>query len=437
VDFFSFKHITFRLKFLIVPLIALVMMANMAFQAKTAINESRNMLETISTNGPSPELLQQVKQMGHEKQQMFFVSTVMAFALTLLFAIIVGWSVSASIRRIADATEKLAHNETEHVELDRLERRDELGSVVSSLKVFLDNILAVQEKLQARSEQEKRVAMNKLADEFSLEIKSLIDKSVQDSLHLSQSSDGMVGFVEETLIKTDAAQNNAEMANNNVQTVAAAAEEMSATVREISLQLQQASQLTLDAVNNAEQADVSTQKLADSASRIGNVVQLITDIAEQVNLLALNATIEAARAGDAGKGFAVVAAEVKNLAAQVANATEEIARQIEDIQNVSHQVVDTIGSIKHSISLINERSGSIASAVEEQSATTNEIAYNMQVAAGGTNAISDNVSDISSSSRQASNTAQEVAGGCQQLSQQLSSLRQTIDRFIRDMRNKA
>jgi methyl-accepting chemotaxis protein len=124
--------------------------------------------------------------------------------------------------------------------------------------------------------------------------------------------------------------------NANIQAVAAATEELSVSIREISSQVQNSSQVSAQAVAKAEDTDRLVQGLSDTVARIGEIVQLINGIATQTNLLALNATIEAARAGDAGKGFAVVAGEVKG---QTARATEEITSQIEAVKAATGEAV--------------------------------------------------------------------------------------------------
>src|SRR5207253_591392 len=158
----------------------------------------------------------------------------------------------------------------------------------------------------------------------------------------------------------------AEQTSVNVQTVSSGTEELSSSISEIGRQVVCSAQIAARAVEEAGETDATMQGLADNASRISIVVDLIQTIASQTNLLALNATIEAARAGEAGRGFAVVASEVKSLANQTAKATDEIRQQIASMQQVATPAVSAIRNISHTISEINEVTGAIAAAVEEQ-----------------------------------------------------------------------
>jgi methyl-accepting chemotaxis protein len=163
--------------------------------------------------------------------------------------------------------------------------------------------------------------------------------------------------------------------------VAAGAEELNASVREISEAMSKSKATASTAVDRVEDADQQAQRLSAAADSMGNIVQLIGDITGQINLLALNATIESARAGEAGRGFAVVAAEVKNLANQAKQATDKIEQEIGNLNGISGDVVGALGSIKKAILDVSEFVTSTAAAVEEQSAVTDEMSSNMQRAA--------------------------------------------------------
>ena len=217
----------------------------------------------------------------------------------------------------------------------------------------------------------------------------------------------------------------AEQVSHNVSTVATGTEEMGASIREIAKNATDAARITATAVKVAERASATVSTLGESSAEIGKVLKVITSIAQQTNLLALNATIEAARAGEAGKGFAVVANEVKELAKETARATEDIGRKIEAIQTSTRDATGAIGEVTGIILQINDISGTIASAVEEQDATTNEISRNIVEAARGSSEIAVNITGVAqaadSTSAGASNT-QTASAGLAQLAAELQQL---------------
>ncbi|MEW1960646.1 methyl-accepting chemotaxis protein [Kineococcus sp. NPDC059986] len=211
----------------------------------------------------------------------------------------------------------------------------------------------------------------------------------------------------------------------NLQAIGAGADEMGSAIREISSSAADATSVAAQAVQVADDTTATVSRLGESSAQIGSVVKVITAIAEQTNLLALNATIEAARAGEMGKGFAVVAGEVKELAQQTARATEDIARQVQAIQDDTTGAVSAIGSIAEVITRINDLQTTIASAVEEQTATTSEIARSIAEAAAGADRVDGGVREVSDATRTtvqtveyAQRAAEEVAG----ISTQLQSL---------------
>ncbi|MGU3386087.1 PAS domain S-box protein [Methylobacterium sp. D53M] len=190
------------------------------------------------------------------------------------------------------------------------------------------------------------------------------------------------------------ASSAADSTSGNVQTVAAAAEELAASVAEMSQSIVRSQSATDTAYACVQDADGHTKRLAETATAMTGIVGLIQDIAGQINLLALNATIEAARAGAAGRGFAVVASEVKALADQAARATGQINGEIASVQRVSQEVVQALSSIGSSVSVMRETVVATAAAIEEQSAVTRDLAESMQSAAGAVTEITGNIGAI-------------------------------------------
>lgn len=177
------------------------------------------------------------------------------------------------------------------------------------------------------------------------------------------------------------ARMRSETVRGMMESVAAGAEELNASVREISAAMTKSRETALTAVDRVEAADQQAQRLSEAAESMSSIVQLIGDITGQINLLALNATIESARAGEAGRGFAVVAAEVKNLANQAKQATDKIEQEIGNLNGISGDVIEALNSIKKAITDVSEYVTSTAAAVEEQSTVTSEMSNGMQRAA--------------------------------------------------------
>jgi PAS domain S-box-containing protein len=220
-----------------------------------------------------------------------------------------------------------------------------------------------------------------------------------------------------------------EQISANLQTIASSMAEMSISIKDVARNAVEAAQVAKAAVAAAEKTNAIVGKLGDSSDEIGQVIKVINSIAEQTKLLALNATIEAARAGEAGKGFAVVANEVKELAKQTANATQDIGKKIRAIQTDTQAAVGSIGEIGSIIQRISGISNSIASAVEEQAATTNEMNRNVAEAARGSEDIARNITGVAHSTQAGADSAKTTQEAAKQLSAMAEDLRALVGQF--------
>ncbi|MBT7759115.1 MAG: methyl-accepting chemotaxis protein [Rhodospirillaceae bacterium] len=348
--------------------------------------------------------------------------------------------VGGSLRALLDDIRIVAsQDDTVATQLDA-GRADEFGEVAKALADFreklseVDRLRAAQEVAGEKVEQEKRKMMIDLADRFDAGVGSVVNSVATASIQLKESATTMSATATETSRQSSAVAEATEHASANVRTVATAADELSSSITEISQQVAQSAQIAASAVQEAENTDQQIQGLSEASKTIGDVVALITDIASQTNLLALNATIEAARAGEAGKGFAVVASEVKNLANQTTQATEEIGSQIGNIQAATQGAVSAIQGIGQTIGKISEIASSIAAAVEEQGAATQQIARNVEEAASGTQVVTTNISGVTQAAGETGTAASEIKDAADDLSSQSAILKAEVDKFLAQIR---
>jgi methyl-accepting chemotaxis protein len=279
-----------------------------------------------------------------------------------------------------------------------------------------------------------RNRLEELADQFGSVINTFTD-ALADAAHgLHASSGKMLALANTTTEEIAGLTAGAEQSSSNMQSVAAAVEQITASIGEISRQTQQAADNTGAAVTTVEQAGQTVESLNVTAARIGDVVGLIQNIAGQTNLLALNATIEAARAGDAGKGFAVVAGEVKALSAQTAKATEDIRGQVVAVRTGVSQIADTMGEIARAVDRIRQSTASIASAVEQQGAATKEIARSVGAAAAGASEITGGARKVEANATSTAGTAREVSDASADLTQRAEALKAQASQFMDKIR---
>ena len=357
--------------------------------------------------------------------------------LGLAAAWLIGGGISRPVQKITDAMHQLASGELE-AEIPALDRGDEVGQMAQAMLVFRRNAQEAR-RLQGEAERiraakdRRQAAMDNHTQDFGTSASGVMATLVGAADAMRDTASKMAEAAHHTRDTAAQTAEGAEGAARNVGMVAAAAEELSASIHEISQQVARATQAAQEAVERASTTDAKVGGMAEAAERVGDVVQLISDIAGQTNLLALNATIEAARAGDAGKGFAVVAGEVKALAAQTAKATEEISSQIAAIRGATGEAVSAVREVTASISQVSEVASAIAAAVEEQTATTREIAQNAQSVLVVTQDATRAMQDVSAVSETAEAASESVKHNADDVGKTADVLRSELTMFLEAM----
>ncbi|HEX2956655.1 MAG TPA: methyl-accepting chemotaxis protein [Chitinispirillaceae bacterium] len=323
-----------------------------------------------------------------------FLSVIITIAGIMIFRSIIRpiHATTAILKNIAEGEGDLTKNIT-------ITSSDETGVMAHWFNTFINKLkriiatLASDTSVLLSSSEELSVATTEIS-KYAEEMKQL---STVVALSAEQSS-----------LKAKSASSFSENMARSIQTVATAIEEMNASINEVAINCQQELKITFKADEMAKSTQEIIESLGTSANEIGKVIEMIQDIADQTNLLALNASIEAASAGEAGKGFAVVAKEVKALAKQTAQATEQIHIQISEIQDKTTSAVSVITQIASIITEINKFSQMIVSAVEEQGATSNEIASNIS-------SVNSTSGEISQNMNSAAKGIEEITVGIQQV----------------------
>ena len=358
----------------------------------------------------------------------------LALAVTLAGVVVVRNRLMRPVRAILDAIGRIsAHDYATPVPQSR--HPDEFGTMAAALESLRESAATAERLGQEReSQQAFQLARSGTVDaacrSFDDTVQAVIQSVAASTRELDATATGVRSLVSQSSSQTAAVSSAAEQATNNLETIAAATEELSASVGEISAQVQSSAREAREAVSQAEQTNATVEILDQTASRIGEVVKMINAIAAQTNLLALNATIEAARAGEAGRGFAVVAGEVKSLASQTATATEEISRQVEEIQGATGQAVAAIRSIGSAISGIDEKMTAIAAAVEQQRAATTEISRNFQQAAQGTREVTDTIGSVARLNQETGNAGTVLSESVKKMSADADRLRVAVEGFL-------
>lgn len=352
-------------------------------------------------------------------------------------AVIVLAGVIRPIGAMTDAMTRIARHDLDVVIPGS--RQDEIGAMAAALEIFRENLATAgrleAERRTSRERREKRQQeIERLIAGFDGSAAAAIGTLSSASLVLQQTAQSMAASAEETQRQATAVAAASSEASANVQSVASAAGQLAGSIDEIGRQVSESAQIAGAAAKEAVHANTQIQDLTVAVQKIGDVVKLINDIAGQTNLLALNATIEAARAGEAGKGFAVVASEVKSLANQTAQATGDIAQQVQGVQNATGAAVAAIANISAIVDRVSRLSSSIAAAVAEQEAATRDVACNVGDASKGAADVASNIIGITVAARESGKASALMLDGAVDVGRQGDAMRAESDRFFAAIR---
>ncbi|MPZ38896.1 MAG: PAS domain-containing protein [Rhizobiales bacterium] len=287
-----------------------------------------------------------------------------------------------------------------------------------------------QERDLMAAQEHRRAAMEAAIAVFRPRVETMLKTVGEHAMAMRSTAAMLFATSSRTSQRAEGAVGTSNEASMNVEIAAGAAEELSASIAEISRQLEQTNSVVSTAVGEAASTNAQIGSLAQSAQKIGDVVKLIQDVAGQTNLLALNATIEAARAGEAGRGFAVVASEVKSLAVQTGKATEEISGQIAAVQISTGAAVDAIKRIAERMKEISSYTSAAAASVHQQQAATGEISQNVISAAQSAKEIVAVLSDVTGGATETRGSAETVLAASQAVETAAANLRDEVEGFL-------
>jgi methyl-accepting chemotaxis protein len=362
-----------------------------------------------------------------------------AALLVLGMTMVIVRRVTKPLRAVTESLTVLAEGRTD-VEVQYANRHDEIGAIARTIGVFKNNRIERRQLEAERISAEKlameqrKAGLNQFVEDFRTKIGGIIERVLNSSGQFEKDARQLSVTAHSTAEISSQSANASRQASEHVRNAAAASNELSQSIVEISRRVQESNGVAAEAVKQANTTDERMAELSAAGERIGDVVKLITSIAEQTNLLALNATIEAARAGEAGRGFAVVAQEVKTLAGQTAKATDEISAHIVNMQRATKDSVNAIKVISLTIELISEITTSISSAVEQQGTATQSIAQGVQAAASGTLDVADNIERVAKGAGETGTTSRQMLRSAQALSEVSIHLKDEVEKFLDSVR---
>ncbi len=324
-----------------------------------------------------------------------------------------------------------------------------LGNIVRNLSDTTNTLSGASEELSllsthmALSSEKMNIQTNTVAtasEQVAASVASVASATEESSTSVSNIAamteemastfTNMVKFAQQTSENVKKMAKSSDEISKGIHNSSSAVEEMTVSLNEVARHTRQASRISQNANSRTNEINEKMNALVIASKQIGKVVGVIKDIADQTNMLALNATIEAAGAGEAGRGFAVVAAEVKELAKQSAEATDEIADQIDQIQKSTAGVVEAIGDINKIINEIATINEMIAASADEQTSAANDISKTI-----AENAVE--VKNVAENANESARLVEEIARATEETSKTAKGVAIHVDELARGIKEVA
>ncbi len=407
--------------------------AQLADQTKTIDRQLATLTTDLADNLKRElnEISQGTKQQRYTNLVVFLVVVVSA---TIFISLMIRRFVTKPIKDTVQMIRDIAEGEGDLTRRLAQKSNDEIGELVQWFNLFLEKLQTIIKQFAANSG---------MVDEAASELLTLAGKMSSTAENTSKMAVTVARSAEEMSCSLSEVAITMEQSSNNANMVASTTEEMSSTINQIAQKSENARKISNKAVSQAKTAGDKMAELGSAAQDIGKITETITEISEQTNLLSLNATIEAARAGEAGKGFAVVANEIKELAKQTAEATQDIRTKIAGVQNTTMATVTEINEITNVIDQVNDIVASIANAVDEQSVAMREIAEKIAQTSSGieqvnqsagssseaSTRIADEISKVKLSSGEISDSSSHVNMRAENLKNMAEQLNEIVAKF--------
>ncbi|MDX8398527.1 MAG: methyl-accepting chemotaxis protein, partial [Mariprofundaceae bacterium] len=369
---------------------------------------------------------------------------IVAAGFSVLLSALFVMKVRKPLREIVEGMQRLVEGDYSIMPVKY--SHDELGDVADDMKtmqslmqyeIFEGKAMAVarvQEQRQA--EQDKLLVQNEMATAFEEKVGSLVTSLAEESLQVSREAKDLDHVADSLISQSDTTLEAVHVGGSHVNSTAAAIEEMSVTISDVSQQVSNTQGMSDQAVKESASATSTMHRLTSLANEIGSIVGAISDIAEQTNLLALNASIEAARAGDAGRGFSVVAGEVKELANQTSQATAKIREQVEGIQKESQEAMLAINRTSETIQEINDFSATVTEAMQQQALAGREISNAAQQADMSMNEAKSSTESLQEYATAVDKSSDDMIVVADSMVDRIEEVQKGIHNFVEGLRSK-